>query len=294
MDHPAPADSDRGFDLVGPDRPERPVILSIPHAGREYPPALLARARVGADMLHRLEDRWVDLLAGPLAAQGYTMLIAHAPRALIDLNRHEREIDPAMIAGLPRDVALHSSAKLRGGLGLLPRRMAGAPELWRGPFGWAEVEGRIAHIHRPYHATLAGLMQAAREAHGHAILVDLHSMPPLGLSGFGGPPPQLVLGDRFGRSASSRLMACAAEVAGAHGLRVGQNHPYAGAYLIDRHGRPDRGCHAIQMEFDRSLYLDAALDSPGPGLARTQAILAAMVTALERELPRSDYAMAAE
>lgn len=294
MDHPAPSQGERGFDLFGPDIPEQPVILSIPHAGREYPQSLLDRARVRPEMLHRLEDRWVDLLAQPLVERGYSMVVARAPRALIDLNRHEREIDPAMVVGLPPDVPLHSSAKLRGGLGLLPRRMMGAPELWRGPFDWADVEARIEGIHRPYHDAIARRLQAVREVHGHAILIDVHSMPSLSPSIFEGRPPTLVLGDRFGRSASNRLMACAAGVAAAHGLKVGQNHPYAGAYLIERHGRPERDCHAIQLEFDRSLYLDKAMEAPGPGLARMQAILVALVEALEAELPRRGYAMAAE
>lgn len=294
MDHPAPSQGERGFDLFGPDIPEQPVILSIPHAGREYPQSLLDRARVRPEMLHRLEDRWVDLLAQPLVERGYSMVVARAPRALIDLNRHEREIDPAMVIGLPRDVPLHSSAKLRGGLGLLPRRMMGAPELWRGPFDWADVEARIEGVHRPYHDAIARRLQAAREVHGHAILIDVHSMPSLSPSIFEGRPPTLVLGDRFGRSASNRLMACAADVAAAHGLKVGQNHPYAGAYLIERHGRPERDCHAIQMEFDRSLYLDKAMEAPGPGLTRMQAILVALVEALQEELPRRGYAMAAE
>ncbi len=294
MDHPAPSQGERGFDLFGPDIPERPVILSIPHAGREYPQSLLDKARVQPETLHRLEDRWADLLVEPLIARGYSIVMARAPRALIDLNRHEREIDPGMIVGLPRDVPLHSSAKLRGGLGLMPRRMVGAPELWRGPFDWSDVQARIEGIHRPYHAALADRMQAAREVHGYAILIDVHSMPSLSFSLFDGRPPTLVLGDRFGRSASSRLMACAAHVAASHGLRVGQNHPYAGAYLIERHGRPERDCHAIQMEFDRHLYLDRAMEMPGPGLARTQGALAAMVEALEEELPRRGYALAAE
>ncbi|OAN57736.1 N-formylglutamate amidohydrolase [Sphingobium sp. TCM1] len=288
------ASSNAPFRLHGPTIPDRPVILSVPHAGRDYPAELLAQARVGPEVLRRLEDRWVDLLIQPLIGRGFTTLVARAPRAMIDLNRHEREVDPAMLRDLPRGVTLHSSAKLRGGLGLVPRRLPGANDLWRGPLAWAEVQRRIDQVHRPYHGELARLMQAARGAHGHAILLDIHSMPPLPPTAPGWRAPGLVLGDRFGRSASSRLMALVADIGQAHDVATAQNHPYAGDHLLDRHGRPGSGLHAIQIEIDRSLYLDATLDRPGPGVERMRGLMTDIVEALALELPREDCALAAE
>ncbi|SEJ76937.1 N-formylglutamate amidohydrolase [Sphingobium sp. AP50] len=297
MDHPAPRSptlTETVFDLYGPVVPDRPVIVSVPHAGRDYPDDLFAAARVQPQMLRRLEDRWVDLLAHPLIADGFPVLVARSPRAMIDLNRHEREIDPAMIADLPRNVPLQTSAKLRGGLGLFPRRMPGAHELWQRPMLWAEAVRRVEDLHRPYHAAVARLMTAARQAHGHAILIDLHSMPPLPPPAAGQSAPALVLGDRFGRSASTRLMMLATDIAESHGFSVAQNSPYAGDHMVDRHGRPEQGMHAIQIEIDRSLYLDVALERPGPGVARMQALVSNIAQALAAELPRADYALAAE
>ncbi len=297
MDHPAPlppAESTAAFDRYGPDVPAHPVILSIPHAGRDYGAAILSQARARPEVLRRLEDRWADLLAHPLIERGYGVLVARTPRAVIDLNRHEREIDPAMVKDLPRAAALRTSQKLRGGLGLIPRRLPGAPELWWGSIPWAEVERRVETIHRPYHAALARMMEAAREAHGHAILIDLHSMPPLPPQGAGQMPPALVLGDRFGRAASGRLMTLAADVAAGQGFVTAQNHPYAGDHMIERHGRPEEGMHALQLEVDRAFYLDIALEQPGPGLARMRALVTAMAEALADELPRAGFAMAAE
>ena len=290
----APAQSTASHDLYGPDRPIAPVVISVPHAGREYAPALLGTARVAPDILRRLEDRWADLLAHPLIERGYHVLVARAPRAMIDLNRHEREIDPAMVTGLPRDVPLQSSAKLRGGLGLLPRRLPGAYELWQRPIGWDEVRRRIDTIHRPYHEALTRMLRAAREVHGHAVLIDLHSMPPLPAAAAGHPAPSVVLGDRFGRAASARLMTLAADVLEGHGLTVAQNHPYAGDHMIERHGDPAHDFYALQVEVDRSLYLDAALDNPGPGLPRVQTAIRSLIDALASEAPRAAYPLAAE
>ena len=290
----APADSTPGYDLYGPDVPLAPVIVSVPHAGRDYDDSLLATARVGVDVLRRLEDRWADMLAYPLIDCGYSVMVARTPRAMIDLNRHEREIDPGIVTALPRDVPLRSSTKLRGGLGLIPRRLPGAHELWQRPIGWDEVRRRIDTIHRPYHAQLGALMRAAREAHGHAVLIDLHSMPPLPPSAAGRAAPQVVLGDRFGRAASARLMTLAADVLAGHGIVAAQNHPYAGDHMVERHGCPADDLYAIQVEVDRSLYLDDRLEEPGPGLPRLQGAVRALIDAIASEPPRAVYSMAAE
>lgn len=297
MEHLAPrppAESLAGFDRYGPAVSASPVILSVPHAGRDYTPELLAKARVRPEILRRLEDRWADLLVHPLIDRGFTVLVARAARATIDLNRHEREIDPGMVSGLPLGQPLQSSAKLRGGLGLLPRRLPGAPDLWRSPFAWEEVRGRIDSIHRPYHAAVTQLMRAAREAHGHAILIDLHSMPPLPPASPNVAAPALIFGDRFGRSACARLVQLAADIGQGHGFPSAQNHPYAGDHMIERHGRPERDMHAIQVEIDRSHYLDVTLDRPGPGLERMRAFVTNLAQAMAEELPRDDALLAAE
>jgi N-formylglutamate amidohydrolase len=244
-------------------------------------------------MLRRLEDRYADLLVHRLVERGFSVLVARAPRALIDLNRNEREIDPTMVSGLPHHHGLLTSAKLRGGLGLVPRRLQGVGELWLDRLEWGDLFSRIETFHRPYHAALERLMRTAYENHGHAILLDVHSMPPLQASN-SGVPPRVVLGDRFGRSASSRLLTLAGDLCAGRGVLAAQNHPYPGNYLIERHGRPEQGLHALQLEIDRSLYLDSALDEPGPELPAMQALVTDMALALAQELPNADFAQAAE
>lgn len=281
------------FDRYGAQAGKGGVIFSVPHAGRAYSAALLARSRVQLSVLQRLEDRHADLLVHDAIAQGFPVLVARAPRAFIDLNRHEREIDPASVRGAPHGHGFVASAKLRGGLGLIPQRLPGVGDLWTGPLEWADVEQRVESCHRPYHAAIAALMRETRDRHGHAILIDVHSMPPL-------PPtedrrrPQIVVGDRFGRSAAPRLSALVADLCAGRGLAVAQNHPYAGHYLVERHGRPEREMHALQIEIDRSLYLDIARDRITPGLAMMAALIADIGAALADELPGEGYALAAE
>lgn len=278
----------------GPARPLSPIVYAVPHAGRDYPPALLALARVEQPMLARLEDRFADRLADGLIATGAAVFIARPPRAMLDLNRDEREFDPGMIADLPRGVHPQDSAKVRGGIGLVPRRIAGSGHLWRVALPYAELARRITAIHRPWHAALTQALVTAQARFGAALLVDLHSMPPLA-GRHGERAPDIVLGDRFGRSAAARVTALAADVARAHGFTPAINTPYPGNYTLDRHGRPAQGIHALQIEIDRSLYLDTALDSVvDTGLAGLHRCLAAMDRQLQLELTDRDALQAAE
>ena len=266
------------FQLHGPEDPVSPVVLSVPHAGRDYPLQLRAALRVPLTALLPLEDRHVDALA--LAARGgETLFVAQRARAWIDLNRAEHERDPKLDDGASMK-AQPMSAKLRSGLGLVPRRVAAAGDIWRRRLSGEEVSARIRTDHQPYHAALGRALKAARDRFGVAVLLDVHSMPSLGAPDIA---PRIVLGDRFGRSASARFLARLEGVARAHGIACAVNAPYSGGHILDRHADPRKGIHAIQIEFDRSLYLDTRLDQPGPGLTPTARALRAMIESLADE-----------
>ena len=117
------AASSPSFDRYGSVLPASPVVLSVPHAGRDYPLALRAALRVPMAAVTILEDRHIDAVA--LAAHsGETMLIQRRARAWIDLNRSELERDPAIDEGAVWTALSQTSSKVRGGLGLVPRRVA--------------------------------------------------------------------------------------------------------------------------------------------------------------------------
>jgi N-formylglutamate amidohydrolase len=231
-----------------------PLVIAVPHAGRLYPSEMLAAARLPQHALETIEDRHADRLVADAVQAGAVAIVARMARACIDLNRDEREIDPALLGGPAEPGALLASMKVAGGLGVIPSRIAAGGAVWARPLGGAEIERRMAEIHRPYHAAIAQAMDEAAAVHGVAILIDCHSMPPLGGRSGGA---QLVIGDRHGRSAEPRFVAAA----------------------------PRAGRHAIQIEVDRSLYLDAMLRTPTDGLARMRRLIAAIAAALEDEAP---------
>ena len=271
-----------------------PLLFAVPHAGRTYPSDDLERARVGLDVLARLEDRFADLLIDDLLEQGYHAIVARQPRAIIDLNRDEREVDLRGISGAPWSFRGQSSAKLRGGLGLIPERLASAGDLWKTPLPYEALCRRIARIHRPYHDALSAALNATQARYGCALLIDVHSMPPLRETGTGRPTPQVVIGDRFGSSATARLTDLCADLITRRNIAVAINTPYSGNHILERHGRPERGIHAIQIEFDRALYLDESLMQPGVGLPDLQQLLSDLALALTCELEGSGLPLAAE
>jgi len=272
-----------------------PVLLSVPHAGRAYAPAVMERCRIPHTALSRLEDRYADLLVAPLLERGCRAIIARVPRAVIDLNRDARDIDARVVADIPKRQPLIQSSKQRGGLGVFPRTLPRTGDIWNGMISWEEACSRIDHAHVPYHAALEYHLDSLSAYHGEVLLCDIHSMPPLTAKAeTGRKRADIVIGDRFGASAMSRLAELACATVEAHGLVAAVNHPYSGSYLIERHGEPGKGRHALQIEVSRDLYLDAELAEPGEGLGKVQALLADLVAELTREVSRGRWSEAAE
>src|SRR5512139_4136249 len=178
VEFPPTMDPGPPFVRLGPHTPASPVVLSVPHAGRDYSDRLLQSARLTRRHLESLEDRFVDQLIERALETGATAIVARRPRAEIDLNRDEREVDPSIIAPPPPARTVMPSARTRGGLGLIPARISGAGPIWHKAIESGELARRIREIHRPYHAALAEALEQARARFGAAILLDCHSMPP--------------------------------------------------------------------------------------------------------------------
>lgn len=256
-----------------------PVLLSVPHAGRCYQSALIEQLRVPLAAVMSLEDRYADCLADDARASGFPVITALTPRLAIDLNRGPDDLDRSMILGGTQN-GTPSSAKARAGLGLIPTRLWGVGPLWRDPVDRDTIASRLRDIHLPYHHAVSRALIGAQQHWGSAMLIDLHSMPPIA----GNDAPDIVIGDCFGKSCTARLTAIAETLFSAAGLRVAVNVPYAGGYIASRHGRPDSHFYALQIEVDRRLYLDDALDEPAAGLARMQRLILMLAETFRDEL----------
>ncbi|SOC14045.1 N-formylglutamate amidohydrolase [Rhodobacter maris] len=236
------------------------VIFASPHSGRFYPPDFVAASQLDLLRLRSSEDAFVDQLLGAVPEQGATLIEALYPRAYVDLNRGDDELDPALIEGLARG---SGGSRATMGLGVIPRVVAGGREIFRGRIPRTAAEGRLERIWRPYHAELQALMQARRAQFGRALLFDVHSMPSEATT----PRSrisEIVLGDRFGTSARAETMARAEAAFRRAGFSVARNTPFAGAYIVGRYGRPTAGLEVVQVEISRALYMDEERVEPLP------------------------------
>ena len=254
------------------------VIFASPHSGRLYPEAFRRSAVVDGAVLRSSEDAYVDLLLATAPDQGAPLITTEVPRAYVDFNRAETELDPSLIPGAPRQ---SGNPRIASGLGVIARVVAGGRPIYRAPLTMAEVEGRLARCWRPYHAALAALMRAQRARFGQALLFDVHSMPHEALGNPGGRGrPDIVLGDRHGAACRPETLAAVEAVLKAEGLRVARNAPFAGAYTAQTYGKPAEGWQMVQIEIDRGLYLDEARVEPAPGFAAFAAVMARVVAGL--------------
>lgn len=277
------------FEYLVPKSLPLPVLIAVPHAGRTYPASVLDQMRDAENSTLRLEDRLVDLLGSEIAKQtGTGLLVAHAPRAMLDLNRSRDDVDWEMVVGSKPEGPMHSQAnrRARSGLGLVPRRLPGFGEIWKDRISKAELDLRIDNIHRPYHRHLSRELDLIRDRWGAALLLDLHSMPPLRRQPGQRKAPQIVIGDRFGASCHASLAATAFRFLDGEGCVVAHNRPYSGGYVLDRHASPARGIHAIQVEVCRSTYLDKRFAEPGTGLTSMAKLLSGLVRELGAETAR--------
>lgn len=238
------------FRIHRPLRQSVPFVLASPHSGRDYPESFVAMSRLGRLSLRRSEDAFVDELFGGAVALGAPMIAARFPRAFLDVNRAPSEIDSAMFEGrLP--VAVDSpSPRVTAGLGVIPRIVRDGAEIYRAKLSPREAEQRLTRLYRPYHAALAQLVAETLEIFGVAVVIDCHSMPSAAAI------PDIVLGDRYGMAAAPQVTRAAEIAFENQGFSHARNAPYAGGYTTLLHGRRDRDVHALQVEINRSLYLD--------------------------------------
>ena len=240
----------------------------------------------GRASLVALEDPLVDRLVWRAMQRGVGAVIARTPRAAIDCNRSEDEIDPAVIDGGRRGRA---TARARGGLGIVPARTQQHGFLWRRAISQTQLNERLDQAHRPYHRALEEQLELLVDRFGCALLLDCHSMP--------APPdevPPVVFGDCHGRSADPWLSHRAMAIAAAHGFAASLNDPFAGGHVTERHGDPSRRVHALQVEIDRRCYLDSGCRSAGAGFDKAAALFDALAKELGEELLGRQFATAAE
>jgi len=269
------------------------VVFASPHSGRDYPWEFLRQSVLDERVIRSSEDAFVDLLFEDAPTFGAPLLVATAPRAFIDLNRAAEELDPALIEGVRKST---HNPRVTSGLGVIPRVVANGRSIYRGKLTQDEARARLRDFWRPYHDRLQKLLDDTRAQHGQAIMIDCHSMPHeaidcIGTNGV--PHPEIVLGDRFGAAAGQDIVEKIEAAFANAGLRVVRNSPFAGAYTAQHYGRPSKGQHVIQVEIDRSLYMNERLVRPSGNFPAFQQLIRGIIAEVAK-IGRTGVPLAAE
>jgi len=258
---------EKPYSLMRPAVQRAPFVFASPHSGRLYPRAFLSQSRLSGASLRRSEDAFADGLFAGAVRLGAPLIAARFPRAYVDANRAPTELDSSMFNGALSVPVDASSPRVSAGLGVIPRIVRDGAEVYLTRLSPHEAEERLLRLHRPYQDALLQIAEETRAHFGAAVIVDCHSMPSAAAA------IDVVLGDRYGTSASHALIRLAEDAFRACGFSVARNVPYAGGYTTHRHGQPHKGMHALQIEINRALYLKEEQIAPNSDFDQVSARL---------------------
>ena len=250
------------------------VLVNVPHAGTSIAASLADRFSPHAADLPDT-DWHVDRLYEFVGELGVGLMRAVHSRYVIDLNRP------------PGDEALYSTR----GTGLVPIETFAGQAVYRAGAtpGADEVQERIKTWWQPYHAALQAELDRLRDQHGHAILLDAHSIRSEVPALFNGRLPVLNLGCNGGLSAGQGLIdACVSVLRSDPRWDLVVDGRFKGGYITRHYGRPHQQVHALQLEMAQRAYMDEASRAATPASMRDiRGLLQRLVSALAKWRPDS-------
>ena len=243
------------YRLIEPEALLSGIVIASPHSGRNYLSSVKEQSILDPVTLRSSEDAFVDELMDFAPALGIPLICSEIPRAFVDLNRARDELDPAIIEGIKSN---RQNPRVISGLGVIPRVVANGKEIYSGKLSKEAAIERLENFWDPYHSKLAELLDRARQQFGYSILIDTHSMPHEAILNASSSfrTSQIVLGDRYGATCAPEIINDLIKLISKNGLRASRNIPFSGAYIVQKYGSPGLNRHAIQLEIDRSIYMD--------------------------------------
>lgn len=241
-----------------------PLLLSSPHSGRHYPPEFLKITAISRAQLERMEDRYIDNLIEDAPAHGISFIHALFPRSFCDVNRDWRELDGGMFLPPIADPQLIRSDKVVSGYGVIPRCISAKKRIYLHCLPYEEAERRLSNYWDVYHQQLRHFQKELTHHFGFSLLIDVHSMPPLPQQ----RPCDIVLGDRHQNACSPLITQFVDECFSRLGYRVQHNVPYAGGYITQQYSNRLQHKHVLQIEINRSLYLNLNTLQPNHNFAQ--------------------------
>ena len=243
-----------------------PLIVSIPHDGRELAPGMAERMTEAG--LELPDTDWhVRRLYEFSAGMGASVLAANFSRYVVDLNRPAN--DEALYAG-------------QVSTGLCPETTFAGDAISREDAAVSAEEraDRTRRYWQPYHDRLQDCIQKAFQRYGFALLWDAHSIAGEVPRLFEGTLPDLNIGTNGERSCATGIADAVSEVASTSDYSAVLNGRFKGGYITRQYGNPGENVHAIQLELAQRNYMDEKTRDFDPAAAgKLAATIRNMLTA---------------
>lgn len=286
------------------DKNTIPLLVTSPHSGIYYPPSFVEASRLDSHALRQSEDMYVEALFATAVDHRAQMICAHYPRAFVDLNRAENEIDPVLLDQAIPAHQDHNSPRVKAGLGTIPRIVAEDTPIYDGLISADDAKLRIRDIYQPFHQQVAMTLEQYQTDHGRAVLIDAHSMPTQAVrysesqsgrirkfyeTSTQATQIDIVLGDRNGKSCATGLTETVRDHFKQAGLNVTLNKPYAGGFITQQYGRPEHNQHVLQIEINRALYMDEISYEKTDNFSNLQTLIDALLGSLAEHMTNNEF-----
>jgi len=226
-------------------RGRAPLVLSIPHAGVDIPTDIETRL-ISPWLARKDTDWWLDRLYELATMLDGTIVHTAISRTVIDVNR-----DPSGGSLYPGQATT----------GLCPTTTFDGEPLYQGGEAPdpAEIERRLARWFVPYHEALSAELGRLRGLHDQVVLYDAHSIRSSVPRLFDGTLAHFNIGTSGGASCALELTTAVEAVCDSTSFSRVTNGRFSGGWITRRHGNPQAGVHAIQMELACRSYLPEPL-----------------------------------
>lgn len=258
-------------------RGQSPLMLSFPHSGDVYPDDFGYRSGLSYADIDHPADKYMDEIFAEAHALDLSTIRANFPRAYVDVNRHQHDIDPDMLDDPDGWYGRLLPGSVKAGATLFWSKAHELP-IYDRKLTLAEAKARLAKYFVPYHQTMTAMIENLHAKHDQVYIVDCHSMTRYDTAARGGKErPQIDIGNRSGQSCDPDLTDKMANLFAERGYDVGINKRFAGGEITLRYGWPEIGQHILQVELRRDLYMNEATRERNENFAQVQADCAAIL-----------------
>jgi N-formylglutamate deformylase len=231
-----------------------PFFITMPHSGEKIPDLCRWLSHLPEEVLMCDVDRYIDILYEPaISAFNLSSEKTEWHRYVVDLNRVPSDVDCSSVENSSNPTGSFN----RGFHWVVTTQN---DQLLKKPLSIAEHEALTELIYTPFHMKVRSQFSSLKQrGFKNAFHLDAHSMPSLGTKMHKDPGEKradVVISDSLGKSCDPRFRDLVIAAYVTAGFKVGYNWPYVGGRLTEQYGQPHQGQHTIQVELNRSLYMN--------------------------------------